>query len=65
MLSNYLNDIKHRMKASEFGRANATALLRKSIKLGEIEYIVEDCLAKSQDLLSKAEKLAEKVRTKK
>lgn len=53
------------MKASEFGRANATALLRKSIKLGEIEYIVEDCLAKSQDLLSKAEKLAEKVRTKK
>jgi len=40
------------MKAGEFGRANATALLRKCIKLGDIEYIIEDCLAKSNDLLS-------------
>jgi hypothetical protein len=53
------------MKAGEFGRANATALLRKCIRLGDIEYIVEDCLAKSNDLLSQAELLAEKVRTKK
>lgn len=52
MLSRYLTDLKHRMKAGEFGRANATALLRKCIKLGDIEYIIEDCLAKSNDLLS-------------
>ena len=42
LLHKYLQDIKHRMKAGEFGRATAATLLRKCVKLEDIEYMVED-----------------------
>jgi hypothetical protein len=42
LLYNYLQDIKHREKAGEFGRATASVLLRKCTKLDDIEVIIED-----------------------
>jgi len=61
LLHKYLQDVKHRMKAGEFGRATAATLLRKCVKLEDIEYMVEDCQAKSNELLSNADKLAEEL----
>ena len=43
LLQRYLQDIKHRMKLGDYGRATATTLLRKCINLVDIEYIVDDC----------------------
>lgn len=64
LLHKYLQDIKHRMKAGEFGRATAATLLRKCVKLEDIEYMVEDSQAKSNELLSNADKLAEELAAK-
>jgi len=58
LLHRYLLDIKTRQKAGEFGRATAAILLRKCVKLNDIELIIEDLQRKSNDLLSNAEKLA-------
>ena len=61
MLIRYLQDIKQRLKAGEFGRASAAVLLRKCTKLDDIEFIIEELQRKSNDLLSNAEKLAIKL----
>lgn len=57
----YLQDIKHRQKSGEFGRATAATLLRKCTKLEDIEIMIEDLQRKSDDLLSNAEKIAAKL----
>ena len=61
LLYRYLQDIKHRQKAGEFGRATAAVLLRKCVKLEDIEIMIEDLQRKSDDLLSNAEKVAAKL----
>ena len=61
LLYRYLQDIKHRQKAGEFGRATAATLLRKCVKLDDIEVMIEDLQRKSNDLLSQAEKHALKI----
>ena len=61
MLYRYLQDIKHRQKAGEFGRATAATLLRKCTKLDDIEVMIEDLQKKSNDLLSNAEKMSLKL----
>lgn len=61
LLYRYLQDIKHRQKAGEFGRATAATLLRKCTKLDDIEVMIEDLQKKSDDLLSNAEKMALKL----
>ena len=52
LLYRYLQDIKHRQKAGEFGRATAATLLRKCVKLDDIEVMIEELQRKSNDLLS-------------
>ena len=42
LLYRYLQDIKHRQKAGEFGRATSAVLLRKCTKLDDIEIMIED-----------------------
>lgn len=61
LLYRYLQDIKHRQKAGEFGRATAATLLRKCVKLDDIEVMIEELQRKSNDLLSQAEKHALKI----
>jgi predicted transcriptional regulator len=58
LLYRYLQDIKQRKKMGEFGRATACTILRKCTRLEDIESIIEDLQAKSNDLLSNAEKMA-------
>ena len=58
LLQKYLQDIKHRQKAGEFGRATAATLLRKCIRLDDIEVMIEELQRKSHDLLSAAERQA-------
>ncbi len=38
----YLQDLKHRMKAGEFGRATPCTLLRKCTNLIDIETLIDD-----------------------
>ena len=61
LLYRYLQDVKHRQKAGEFGRATAAVLLRKCTKLDDMEIMIEDLQAKSNDLLSNAEKMSLKL----
>ena len=61
LMYRYLQDIKHRQKSGEFGRATAATLLRKCTKLEDIEIMIEDLQRKSDDLLSNAEKIAAKL----
>lgn len=58
LLYKYLQDIKHRQKAGEFGRASAALLLRKCTLLSDIDDIVEELQKRSNELLSNAERLA-------
>lgn len=68
LLQRYLQDIKQRQKAGEFGRATPATLLRKCTRLDDIEVVIDELQKKSNDLLSSAEKqaleLAEKQRKK-
>ena len=52
LLTKYIQDIKHRMKQGEYGRATSTTLLKKCVKLEDIEFLVEDCYSKADNLLS-------------
>ena len=49
------------MKQGEYGRATPSTLLRKCVKLDDIEYLVEECFAKTDKLLSQVEKIAEEL----
>lgn len=64
LLFRYLQELKHRMKAAAFGQASTAALLRKGIKLTDMDEVVKDCQAKCADLLTSADKLAENLRAK-
>lgn len=61
LLTRYLTDIKGRMKAGAFGKATTSMLLRKCVKLSDIDLLVEECEIKSNALLSNADKLALKL----
>lgn len=57
LLYRYLQDVKQRVKAGEFGRANSATLLRKCIRLTDIDNIIVDLQKKSNNLLLNAGRL--------
>lgn len=61
LLYKYLQDIKTRVRAGDFGRATPAVLLRKTTKLQDIDMIIDDLQSKSKDMLSKAEKKAQEL----
>lgn len=61
LLSNYLLDIKNRMKAGLLEKASSSIQLKKGVLLEDINKIVDECMTKSNDLLSNAEKLSLKM----
>ena len=56
LLYKYLQDIKTRVRAGDFGRATQAILLRKTTKLGDIDDVINDLHAKSKETMSKTEK---------
>ena len=58
LLYKYLQDIKHRQKAGEFGKATPAILLRKCTLLSDMDVIIDDLQKKSNELLSDAERMA-------
>ena len=51
----YLQDLKLRKVQTEFGRATPCVTLRKAVKLGEIDDLVNDCQVASDTILRDAE----------
>ena len=50
LMNRYLEDIDHRRAAGEVGKANAATTLRKCIRLGEIEDMIERLQRRSNEL---------------
>jgi hypothetical protein len=55
---NYLQELKKRMKSGSYEDATIPMILRKCIKLGDMDYLVEECQEKSDILLKNATKLS-------
>ena len=55
LLVRYLQDTKNRMKEKSFGNATPSMILRKCIKLTDIDDMVLECHVKSLDLMSAAD----------
>ena len=47
LMEKYIQEIKQKQKQGEFGRATPSMILRKCIKIEDIDYIVDDCIQKS------------------
>ena len=58
LLQRNLQDLKQRMRTGRFGRASASALLRKCTRLEDMDLMIQDMTEKADNLLSNAEKEA-------
>ena len=44
LMEKYIQEIKQKQKQGEFGRATPSMILRKCIKIEDIDYMVDDCI---------------------
>ena len=61
LMDRYLEDIRVRKKEAEFGKPPPSVLLRKTVRLSEIDLMIEEVQEKSIGIATSAEEMAEKL----
>jgi len=61
LFKRYLDDIRIRKKEAEFGIPPPSVLLRKTVRLNEIDLMIEEVQEKSIGIAGSAEEMAEKL----
>jgi len=61
LFTRYLDDIRVRKKVAEFGIPPPSVLLRKTVRLSEIDLMIEEVQEKSIGIATSAEEMAEKL----